>query len=366
MASPVPAKKSFRTRIGTVYRRSSSFLANPSRPSTPSIRSDSEDPIGSNASSPGRPSILSSSKPPSVHAPERSTSQSLSEAPSASESQEAPPQAPVEAPIAAASVSEAPTEIVREASKTESTESSPPPAPQVVEAGLQATPEPDPEAVPTPTPAPPPVLAPEPEPEPAPTPEPPASIPRPEPAPTDAVDVKDKPTTAQEEPNFYTTDSPRSLSPRPSVENISQVQQSMSQPPAYVIPEHLFVDPPKDSTTLTVPTELSPIQEDERSAIEQKNRPPFASEPAEAPILMPAPVLGGGISGGSDGTTPRGFAPPPRPSSGDKGKEREQAPGNVSIMPVYMPGDGYFTNTAPTTIPQSHGETYVIISFCVC
>ena len=116
--------------------------------------------------------------------------------------------------------------------------------------------------------------------------------------------------------------------------------------------------------------ELSPIQEDERSAVDNKHVPFFGTTVVDEPLHAPAfptetPYMGTTAQPmarvATDGTTPRGFPiaaatealHDPWASAGDIRKGKDRAGNGTAVPPGYVSSDGYFTDAAPAaTSPQ--------------
>ncbi|KAI5116232.1 hypothetical protein M0805_003294 [Coniferiporia weirii] len=387
-ASSTP-KKSLRSRMGTVVRRASSFGI--ARPRSDTARSDSEPPA-STAGSP--PRSIFSSKPPSIR------------------SVEPPAQPPLAAPDN--------TTVSRQESIT-SQDVTPNPEP---ETEAMPTPEPPkrpltpevppveeqaPVRAPTPTPIAAPVAEPEPvpesKPEPEPTievtpqrvPEPVSRSPTPPPAPVVERRGSEPRSEQQSEPdygprsvrdNIPVSDSPKSLSRSSSHDSFSRFDRIDNWPGVEQVQAAAIAEsspksspkPPLKQLSVTVLSDaivhdLSPIVEDEYSAVETRNtfapfthpdsqKPPVSAPPrvrtpppAPAPV---APVMSTGFSHMSGGTTPRPTPLQIQPERteqsyfvGEKGKEREQ---NGSAVPQQQ--DSYFPSTAPMDMPSA-AQQYV-------
>lgn len=115
-------------------------------------------------------------------------------------------------------------------------------------------------------------------------------------------------------------------------------------------------------------TELSPILEDERSALEEQKMMPFAqpngmaSSNLRAPPIN-APTLSQTTSGG---TTPRAMPVPvvavEPPVGEDKGKAKDVSGPTVDSLEHLPEADGYFSRSAPMPVPQVSQEQCVLLS----
>ncbi|THH10125.1 hypothetical protein EW145_g1540 [Phellinidium pouzarii] len=341
MTTPSP-KKSFRARVGTVMRRSSSFLV-PSRPGTPSARSDSDDLMGSVAGSPPRTSTLSS-KPASIRSMERIPTVPLvapEDAIPAERRSEEPKQEPevnTEAPAPPAPDVPAPAALeaaAPEPAALEPAASEPVSEPQVVAAVADVSPPKQPE---------------------------PVQVPEPAPEVEKREERQPEPKRPAEPARAPVSESPRSLSRASSRDGHarSDAWSSSERLPApaaespKALPKQLSLKTSRENML----QELSPIAEDERSALEER-AVQFGVSGAVQPstFMHVAPVMATGFSRASDsGTTPRAATraiSPERteyqPYTAEKGKEREQ---NGSADPLQRPRDGYFPSIAPMPVPR--------------
>lgn len=173
-------------------------------------------------------------------------------------------------------------------------------------------------------------------------------------------------------------DSPKTLSPRASRESLASSVVSRQTPEDSRASAQDLLKPVQTSRSLSlkpsienVHQELSPIPEDPRSALEEKGPSFTQSRPASG--VFPPPMRSG-ISSASDGTTPRagttayGTQEYSAPAAyEDKGKGREQ---NGSVYsqpaaPAYSSTDGYFAGATPMPVPQISNNPYVRSSLCM-
>lgn len=428
-------KPSFKTRIGTVYRRSSSFLRDRDRdrdgsprPGTPSVRSNSVDPMGSVSSSPRKGSM--SSKPASIMEPETQplalptdgTGQKPVEQAPTQAVPEAPAPEPAPAPERAPELPVAPGPSIARQITSEPESMDEPPAPEPPVQVAPAAPAPSEAPVTAPEPAPveqdqpveakseptvvvvaTPVNAPElyqtpsqdisapisrsftPPPPRTVSPTPPRAVsPAPlrtvSPTPPRSVTPPPRATTPSSYPavSRSVVDSPKTLSPRASRESLALSVVSRQTPEDSRASAQDLLKPVQTSRSLSlkpsienVHQELSPIPEDPRSALEEKGPSFTQSRPASG--VFPPPMRSG-ISSASDGTTPRagttayGTQEYSAPAAyEDKGKGREQ---NGSVYsqpaaPAYSSTDGYFAGATPMPVPQISNNPYVRSSLCM-
>ncbi|KAH8106445.1 hypothetical protein DFH11DRAFT_1238771 [Phellopilus nigrolimitatus] len=415
MSSPMPTpastpKKSLRQRMGTAVRRNSSFLL-PSRPGTPTARAHVEDPFAA--------AVPHSPPKSATHSPPKSATLSSSKTASVL-SVENPAAAPTPAPEPPAAQEKQPAEADTPAPPAEAVPAAPEPAPEApaepvaqdgpplekskslrsrmtsvvrrsssfVRPSRSVTPVRRRDSSDTHTPAPS-VHAPEPPAEPAPYEAPPAEEPQPAPepeapAPPEAGAPSEPPYHEEQQSERAITaepaheapihDSPRSMSRTASRESFAHSEHAPSADSMHM---HMTESP----RALSVKTshenllqELSPILEDERSAVEDRSLHVAFAVPSGAPpsrLAVPAadpvPGLGPSFSNSSDRTTPRAHPPPFAPAqaplqppfAGEKGKEREQN-GSAAPMPMPegLPYDGYFAASSPMPIPARPDAHY--------
>ena len=107
----------------------------------------------------------------------------------------------------------------------------------------------------------------------------------------------------------------------------------------------------------------SPIVEDERSALEEKNMP-FSQPTGRLPPsnLSAPPIVAPTLSENSGGTTPRAMPVPFQAeeehnphATETKGKEREVNGSAVHMNDTFPQGD-YFSKSAPMNVPQVNNE----------
>ena len=167
--------------------------------------------------------------------------------------------------------------------------------------------------------------------------------------------------------------SPESMSNSNSVENLSQHDHHSIHEQSLVVPGHVMTLS-IDISQEHIPTELSPIPEDERSAIEERafnqsfanwaiNSTPQVSSGLRAPPIVAPSLSADNKSNSSEVATPRALSPPvevtpvevtPEVRVEEKGKGKDSRHPTF-VLPTDLPQEGYFSDTAPD--PITHAST---------
>ncbi|KAL5529867.1 hypothetical protein ACEPAF_6124 [Sanghuangporus sanghuang] len=353
--SPSPSgtpekKRSLRQRVGTIARRTSSFVL-PSRSASPAARRDPEDPMNEAGTARKAPT----SKPSSIHSVEPSQPvplampQEKTEEPEEILSAEAPaapgdlsssarvettPAASEAAPQIEPVLKPAPETTVSEARSVEAQNPVEAPyAPEYVPVQLSET----------------------------------SVVERPEePRPEHPQHEEPHEQPQGEGIHIPVSDSPKSISaslPSQDIEHRGATGSGASTPRSSSELNRHLKPLSLNTSQENLRTDLSPIPEDERSALEEYKMPFAQPNGMAASNLRAPPINEPTISQTtSNGTTPRAMPVPivaVEPPVGEyKGKAKDVSESTVDSLENFPHADGYFSRSAPMPVPQAPHESH--------